>query len=167
MNKPLVGILMGSESDWPIMAETAKILEKLNVPFEVNVSSAHRSPALTREYALKAEKRGLKVIIAGAGGAAHLAGVVASETILPVIGVPMETSSLKGADSLYSTVQMPGGIPVATMAIGKAGAKNAALFAACILSLKSAVFKKRLKLYRKKLLADVIKSNQRIKKKVY
>ena len=165
MGRPLVGIIMGSESDWPVMKETAITLEKLDVPFEVRIISAHRSPSLTRDYARKAEKRGINVIIAGAGGAAHLSGVIASETVLPVIGVPMETRYLKGRDSLYSTVQMPRGVPVATMAIGKAGAINAAILSASILSIKSPVIKRKLKNYRKRLTEEVIRSDRKLRKK--
>lgn len=132
----LVGVLMGSKSDWETMAHTTKTLEELGVPHEVRVLSAHRTPDQTLEYAAKAEARGLEVIIAAAGGAAHLAGVIAAKTPLPVLGVPMESKSLKGLDSLLSMVQMPAGVPVATLAIGKPGAINAALFAAAILAAK-------------------------------
>ncbi|MFC1623752.1 5-(carboxyamino)imidazole ribonucleotide mutase [Candidatus Omnitrophota bacterium] len=132
--KALVGILMGSKSDSGVMSESENILKKHKIPYEVNVLSAHRTPDLVRKYAKSAKKRGLKVLICGAGGAAALAGVVSSYTDLPVIGVPIETKALKGLDSLLSTVQMPSGVPVASMAIGKSGAKNAAIFAARILS---------------------------------
>jgi 5-(carboxyamino)imidazole ribonucleotide mutase len=132
--KPLVGILMGSKSDWETMAHTVKTLDDLGVPHEVRVLSAHRTPDQTLEYAATAEERGLEVIIAAAGGAAHLAGIVAAKTPLPVLGVPMESKSLKGLDSLLSMVQMPAGVPVGTLAIGKPGAINAALFAAAILA---------------------------------
>lgn len=135
-NTPLVGIVMGSDSDLPIMVETTSVLKKMDIPYELTIASAHRSPQRTHEYAQKAAERGLEIIIAGAGAAAHLAGVIASETTLPVIGVPINSSALNGLDSLLSTVQMPPGVPVATMAIGKAGARNAAIFAAQILSLK-------------------------------
>ena len=138
MAKPLVGIIMGSTSDWETMQHAAAQLEALQVPFEKRVVSAHRTPALMARYAASAEKRGLKVIIAGAGGAAHLPGMTASMTALPVLGVPVESHALKGLDSLLSIVQMPGGVPVATFAIGKAGAINAALFAASILALGDA-----------------------------
>lgn len=131
---PLVGILMGSDSDLDVMIESAKTLKQLGVPYEVVVTSAHRSPERTRRYASTASKRGVKVLIVGAGGAATLAGVVAAETILPVIGIPIASSPLSGVDALHSTVQMPSGVPVATMAIGKPGAVNAALFAAQILA---------------------------------
>ena len=135
MSKPLVGILMGSDSDFPIMEETSKILEKFSVIHEVIVASAHRSPERTRKYTQGAHKRGIKVLIAGAGGAAHLAGVIAAETTLPVIGVPIDSSALNGLDALLSTTQMPGGVSVAGMAIGKAGAKTAGVLAIQILAL--------------------------------
>jgi 5-(carboxyamino)imidazole ribonucleotide mutase len=134
--KPLVGIIMGSQSDWETMQHTAAQLDELKVPYEVDVISAHRTPDLLFEYASGAVERGLEVIIAAAGGAAHLAGVTAAKTALPVLGVPMESKSLKGLDSLLSMVQMPGGVPVATLAIGKPGAVNAALFATAILGIK-------------------------------
>ncbi len=133
MKKPIVGILMGSKSDRETMDETKKILEEYKIPYEVNVLSAHRTPEVVRKYAKEAKKRGLKILICGAGGSAALAGVVSSYTDLPVIGVPIETISLKGLDSLLSTVQMPSGVPVASMAIGKSGAKNAGLFVVRIL----------------------------------
>ena len=132
-NKVLVGILMGSASDAETMAETEKILKKNKIPYEISVLSAHRNPDEVAEYAKSAKKKGIKILICGAGMAAALAGVVSSHTDLPVIGVPIETKSLNGMDSLLSTVQMPGGVPVACMAIGKAGAKNAAIFAVRIL----------------------------------
>jgi len=135
-NSPLVGIIMGSDSDLPIMEEAFQVLESFDVSYEARILSAHRSPQQTTEYAKKSVDRGLKVLIAGAGWAAHLAGVLASETILPVIGVPIASSPLQGLDALYSTVQMPPGVPVATMAIGKGGARNAALFAVQILALQ-------------------------------
>ncbi len=134
--KPLVGIVMGSSSDWPVMKNAADTLEKLGIAFEVKVISAHRTPDLLFEYAGSAQDRGLEVLIAGAGGAAHLPGVISGKTLLPVLGVPMESAYLKGMDSLLSNVQMPGGVPVGTLAIGKPGAINAALFAAAILSNK-------------------------------
>lgn len=132
---PVVLLVMGSETDLPVMQEAADILQKFNVPCEMRISSAHRSPVRTLALASEAAARGIKIIIAGAGMAAHLAGVVASKTILPVIGVPMPGGALNGVDALYATVQMPAGIPVGTMAIGKAGAKNAGLFAVQILAL--------------------------------
>ena len=134
--RPLVGIIMGSQSDWEIMRHCAAQLDELKVPHEVDVISAHRTPDLLFEYATSAKERGLEVIIAAAGGAAHLAGVTAAKTSLPVLGVPMESQSLKGMDSLLSMVQMPGGIPVGTLAIGKPGAINAALLATAILGNK-------------------------------
>ena len=134
-NTPRVLLMMGSDTDLPIMQEAADILKKFAVPYEMRIASAHRSPARAMALASEASERGVQVIIAGAGMAAHLAGVVAAHTILPVIGVPMPGGALNGVDALYATVQMPGGIPVATMAIGKAGAKNAGLFAIQILAL--------------------------------
>ncbi|MDQ0340137.1 5-(carboxyamino)imidazole ribonucleotide mutase [Caldalkalibacillus uzonensis] len=136
MEKPLVGVIMGSTSDWETMREACLILEELEISFEKRVVSAHRTPDEMFRYAEQAKARGLEVIIAGAGGAAHLPGMIASKTELPVIGVPVKTSTLNGLDSLLSIVQMPGGVPVATVAIGKAGAKNSALLAAEILGIK-------------------------------
>lgn len=133
-DKPLVGILMGSDSDYTIMVEAAQALKGFGIPYEMQVSSAHRSPERTAGYAREARQRGIRALIVGAGAAAHLAGVVAAETTLPVIGVPIDSSALKGLDALLATVQMPAGIPVATMAIGKAGARNAGIFAAQLLS---------------------------------
>ena len=144
MSETLVGIVMGSASDLPVMDEASKVLNQLGVPHEVTVLSAHRTPERTRHYASTAGQRGIKVIIAGAGGAAHLAGVIAAETILPVIGVPIDSSPLRGMDALLATVQMPGGIPVATMAIGKAGARNAGLLAAQILAIHDSALRKAL-----------------------
>ena len=143
-SQPLVGILMGSRSDWDVMRETAKTLRELGVPFEAQVASAHRTPAKVLDYCAGAEARGLRVIIAAAGGAAHLAGFAASQTHLPVLGVPMKGWALEGLDALLSTVQMPAGVPVATLAIGKAGAINAALLAASILALGDAELRERL-----------------------
>lgn len=145
---PLVGLIMGSKSDWETLSATADVLSELNIAYEVKVVSAHRTPDLLFEYASTAEKRGIEVLIAGAGGAAHLPGMTAAKTHLPVIGVPIQSHALQGLDSLLSIVQMPGGIPVATMAIGKAGAINAALFAAAILALKNPQIKKALIDYR-------------------
>jgi 5-(carboxyamino)imidazole ribonucleotide mutase len=142
MSSPQVGIIMGSTSDWTTMEHAAQTLDQLGVAYEKRVVSAHRTPELMVEYAKTAEKRGLKVIIAGAGGAAHLPGMTASLTTLPVLGVPVESQALKGMDSLLSIVQMPGGVPTATFAIGKAGAINAALFAASILAHTDAAIKK-------------------------
>lgn len=146
--QPLVSVIMGSKSDWETMAHAVEMLEKLGVPCEPRVLSAHRTPEALTAYLAEAEKRGVEVFIAAAGGAAHLAGVVAAQTILPVLGVPMESKALHGMDSLLSMVQMPAGIPVATLAIGKPGAINAALFAVAILSGKHAKYREVLKKYR-------------------
>lgn len=132
--QPLVGVIMGSQSDWETLQHTAETLQQLGVSYEVKVVSAHRTPDLLYDYATSAEKRGLQLIIAGAGGAAHLPGMVAAKTALPVLGVPIRSEALNGMDSLFSIVQMPAGVPVGTFAIGKAGAINAALFAAAILA---------------------------------
>jgi 5-(carboxyamino)imidazole ribonucleotide mutase len=148
---PLVGLIMGSQSDWPTMKPAAQILEGLEVPFESRIVSAHRTPDRLYAYAKAAAARGLKVIIAGAGGAAHLPGMVASMTTLPVLGVPIESRSLKGMDSLLSIVQMPGGVPVATFAIGESGARNAGLHAAAILALGDSRLAERLTLWRQRL----------------
>jgi 5-(carboxyamino)imidazole ribonucleotide mutase len=146
--KPLVGIIMGSKSDQPTMQHAADTLAALEIPYEMRVMSAHRTPDLTAEYAKTAEARGLEVMIAGAGGAAHLAGVVASFTILPVLGVPMQSQALNGLDSLLAIVQMPGGVPVGTLAIGKAGAINAGLLAAEILGNKYPEIRDRVRAHR-------------------
>jgi 5-(carboxyamino)imidazole ribonucleotide mutase len=148
--QPLVGIIMGSKSDWPTLAHAAQTLESLGVPFEVRVVSAHRTPDLLFEYAASAAGRGLEVIIAGAGGSAHLPGMTAAKTALPVLGVPMESRVLHGVDSLLSIVQMPAGIPVGTLAIGKAGAINAALLATAILANKHPAFREALAQFREK-----------------
>ena len=145
---PLVGILMGSTSDWETMEHAANTLRKLGVPHETRVVSAHRTPDLLFEYASTTEKRGLEVIIAGAGGAAHLPGMAASKTVLPVLGVPVESKALKGLDSLLSIAQMPGGIPVGTLAIGKAGAINSALLAAAIVGIKHPSIREALRAFR-------------------
>jgi 5-(carboxyamino)imidazole ribonucleotide mutase len=146
----VIGIVMGSTSDWDTMKAAAKMLEEFGVPYEAKAMSAHRTPDLVAEWATNAAKRGLKAIIAGAGGAAHLAGVVAAHTTLPVLGVPMPSKHLQGLDSLLSTVQMPKGIPVATFAIGEAGAANAALFAVAMLALSDKGLEKKLQEFRKK-----------------
>ena len=148
--KPQVAVIMGSKSDWETMEESTLLLTELKIPFEVKVVSAHRTPDLLFKFSETAEARGLSVIIAGAGGAAHLPGMVASKTTLPVLGVPVESKALRGLESLLSIVQMPGGVPVGTLAIGKAGAKNAALFAAEILALHDSKLRTRLKSFRKK-----------------
>ena len=146
--EPVVGIIMGSQSDWHIMKNAVDILEELGVEVETRIVSAHRTPERLYEYAKSAMDRGLKVIIAGAGGAAHLPGMAASMTILPVLGVPIESQALKGMDSLLSIVQMPGGVPVGTLAIGKAGAKNAGLLAASIIALDNATVSSALEIWR-------------------
>ena len=152
----LVGVIMGSKNDWEHMASAAEVMDQLKVPHEIRILSAHRTPDLTIEYAAGAAARGLKVIIAGAGGAAHLAGVVAAKTILPVVGVPMPTTSLNGIDSLLSIVQMPRGVPVATMAIGKAGAANAGLLAAAILALSDSELGERLTKWRAQRVQELL-----------
>ncbi len=161
-NTPLVAIVMGSQSDLDTLKEAAAALKEFGVRHEMRVISAHRTPEIAREFALSAEDRGLKVIIAGAGKAAHLAGVLASMTVLPVIGVPMTTSDLGGLDSLLSMVQMPGGIPVATVAIGKAGAKNAALLAVAILALADDELRARLAAYRERMTHEVVRADQEL-----
>ena len=162
----LVGILMGSDTDLPVMSEAGKTLEKFCIPYEMEVVSAHRTPARAHEYATSAAKRGLKVLIAAAGAAAHLAGVIAANTTLPVIGVPMGTSSLNGLDALLSTVQMPGGIPVATMAIDKAGAVNAAIFTAEILALSDPEIARRLVAHKEELARGVAEKNARLQQQL-
>jgi 5-(carboxyamino)imidazole ribonucleotide mutase len=152
----LVGIIMGSRSDWETMRHAAETLEKLAVPHEVRVVSAHRTPDLLFEYASTAESRGLEVLIAGAGGAAHLPGMTAAKTVLPVLGVPVESAVLKGVDSLLSIVQMPGGVPVGTLAVGKAGAVNAALLAAAILGAKHPEVRAALRTFRAEQTAAVL-----------
>ena len=154
-NSPKVMIMMGSDSDLPVMQETADILAQFAVPYEIRISSAHRSPVRTMSLASEAAGRGIRVIIAGAGMAAHLAGVVAAKTTLPVIGVPMPGGALNGVDALYSTVQMPAGIPVATMAIGKAGAMNAGLFCVQVLALNDEPLARALNDYRAAMDKDV------------
>ncbi|HSD75359.1 MAG TPA: 5-(carboxyamino)imidazole ribonucleotide mutase [Steroidobacteraceae bacterium] len=156
--KPLVGIIMGSASDWETMRPAAEMLERLGIAHEVRVVSAHRTPDLLFEYASSAQQRGLEVIIAGAGGAAHLPGMTASKTTLPVLGVPVQSKSLSGLDSLLSIVQMPAGVPVATLAIGTSGATNAALFAASILANKHPDIERALKNQRREQTQDVLKS---------
>ncbi len=154
-NQPKVLIMMGSDSDLPVMQEAADILAKFAVPYEIRISSAHRSPVRTMALASEAAGRGIRIIIAGAGMAAHLAGVVAAKTTLPVIGVPIPGGPLNGVDALYSTVQMPGGIPVATMAIGRAGAKNAGIFAVQILALADSLLAAALVEYRHEMDQEV------------
>ena len=163
MGKPLVGILMGSDSDLSVMEEASKVLEKFGIGHEVVVSSAHRSPERTRKYVVGASKRGIKILIAGAGAAAHLAGVVAAETTLPVIGVPIGSSALNGLDALLSTAQMPGGVSVAGMAIGKAGAKNAGILAIQILALNDKSLHKKLLKFKKDQAKAVEQKSRKLK----
>ena len=153
---PLVAVIMGSTSDWDTMCHTADVLERFNIPFEKEVVSAHRTPVWMAEFAQGAEARGIQVIVAGAGGAAHLPGMVASHTVLPVLGVPVQSASLQGLDSLLSIVQMPGGVPVGTMAIGKAGATNAGLLAAAIVSAGHPEVRERLRAWRERQTAEVL-----------
>ena len=153
---PLVGVVMGSKSDWEYMSAAAEVMTELKVPHEVRIMSAHRTPDVTLEYSASAKERGLKAIIAGAGGAAHLAGVIAAKTLLPVIGVPMPTTSLNGMDSLLSIVQMPKGVPVATMAIGKAGAANAGLFVAALIALQDTALADRLANWRAERVRELL-----------
>jgi 5-(carboxyamino)imidazole ribonucleotide mutase len=163
MSKALVSIVMGSDSDLEIMREAAKALEGFGIGYEIDVTSAHRSPERTAEYARKAADRGVRVIIAGAGGAAHLAGVIAAHTTLPVIGVPIPSTALNGLDSLLATVQMPAGIPVATVAIGAPGATNAGILAAQILGLASAAIAKKLDDHKTKLANGVEEKSKKLK----
>lgn len=162
--KPRVGIVMGSDTDLPVMTDAAQTLKEFGVLFEVEITSAHRSPARTSEYARTAIERGLKAIIVGAGGASHLAGVIAAETTLPVIGVPMATTTLAGLDALLSTVQMPAGVPVACTAIGKPGAINAALFAIEILATSDAALAKKLIEHKEKLARSVAEKSEKVKR---
>lgn len=164
--KPLVGIMMGSDNDYDIMVESAKVLKQFDVPFEMIVSSAHRTPERTVDYVRSAEDRGLKVLIAGAGAAAHLAGVVAAETMLPVIAVPIDATSMRGLDALLAMVQMPAGIPVATMAIGAAGARNAGIFSARILATEDAALNARLVEFKRDMAAGVVKKSDRVQQKI-
>lgn len=160
MGDPLVGIIMGSTSDWETMAHAARILDALEVPYEKKVVSAHRTPDLLFEYASSAEDRGLEVIIAGAGGAAHLPGMTASKTVLPVLGVPVKSRALNGVDSLLSIVQMPRGVPVGTLAIGRSGAVNAALLAAAILGAGHPEIRERLRAYRVEQTRGVLEDSE-------
>ena len=155
MTDPIVGVIMGSQSDWPTMKNATSVLNEFKIPFEVRIVSAHRTPERLFRYGNQAKARGLKVIIAGAGGAAHLPGMIASKTAIPVIGVPIKTDALSGVDSLYSIVQMPKGVPVATMAIGKNGAHNAALFAISILGIKHEEFLKSLEKKREEIALSI------------
>ena len=166
MPSPHVAILMGSDSDLPTVRETCTVLSTFGIPYEVRVLSAHRSPEELVAYVKQAEEKGVQVFVAAAGGAAHLAGVVAAHTIKPVLGIPMQTSSLNGLDSLLSTVQMPGGVPVATMAIGAAGARNAGLFAVEVLALTDEALADKLKRYRADQVDQVRQKNQRVQQEV-
>jgi phosphoribosylaminoimidazole carboxylase PurE protein len=163
---PLVGILMGSDSDLPVMQEALEVLTNFGIPAEITVASAHRSPERVSEYASNARGRGLKVLIAGAGGAAHLAGVLAAETSLPVIGVPIASSPLAGWDALLATVQMPAGVPVATMAVGKAGARNAAILAVQILAVADSKLQERLEHYKEELAEKVAEKAATLQQKL-
>jgi len=158
----LVSIVMGSDSDLPVIKETMTVLKDFGIPYEVMLTSAHRSPERTTSFARGAARRGIQVIIVGAGAAAHLAGVIASQTTLPVIGIPVDATSLAGLDALLSTVQMPGGIPVASMAIGKAGARNAAILSARILALRNKTLEKKLIAFAKKMARDIEKKQEKI-----
>lgn len=162
---PLVGILMGSESDLPVMEEAAKVLEEYGVLHEVRICSAHRTPERAAAYAREAAGRGLKVLIAGAGGAAHLAGALAAQTVLPVIGVPLDSTALQGLDSLLATVQMPAGVPVATVAVGKAGARNAALLALAILATADETLRARLEVARRAMAEKVEAADRALQEK--
>jgi len=159
----VVSVVMGSDSDLPVMEEAVKVLAEFAIPYELFLTSAHRTPERTTVFARGAANRGVKIIIVGAGAAAHLAGVIASQSMLPVIGVPIDATSLRGLDALLATVQMPGGIPVATMAIGKAGAKNAALFAARILALEDTGLQKKIQSYIRKMASDVERKHENLK----
>ena len=163
MNKILVSIVMGSDSDLEVMREAGKALDEFGIAYEMDVTSAHRSPARTAEFSRAAAGRGVRVIIAGAGGAAHLAGVIAAHTTLPVIGVPIPSTALNGLDSLLATVQMPAGIPVATVAIGKPGATNAGILAAQMIALADAEVAKKLEAYKDKLARGVEEKSKRLK----
>jgi phosphoribosylaminoimidazole carboxylase PurE protein len=160
--KPLVGIIMGSDSDLPTMQETANILKRFEIPYEIGVYSAHRSPHRTAEYVRSARDRGLKLIIAGAGSSAHLAGVTAAETTIPVIGVPIDSSPLSGFDALMSTVQMPPGVPVATMGVGKSGATNAGIFAVQVLALSDEGLMKKFSDYKEQLEKAVAEKSRKV-----
>src|SRR6202142_979528 len=162
MSNPMVSIVMGSDSDLEIMREAATALEQFGIAYEIDVTSAHRSPDRTADYARKAASRGIRVIIAGAGGAAHLAGVIAAHTTLPVIGVPIPSTPLQGMDSLLATVQMPAGIPVATVAIGKPGATNAGILAAQIIALADASIAKKLEAHKEKLAQGVEEKSKKL-----
>ena len=160
--KPLIGILMGSDSDWPLIQKTAEILRDFEVPFEVRVLSAHRTPDTAAQYAAEAESRGIQVLIAAAGGAAHLGGVIAAHTVLPVIGIPVAGGAVNGLDALLATIQMPAGVPVATVTLGSAGPVNAALFAVQILAAGNPGLRRKFHLYKAKLRLKVEEGNARV-----
>jgi phosphoribosylaminoimidazole carboxylase PurE protein len=160
--EPIISVVMGSDSDFPIMSETINILEDFGIPHEVFLTSAHRSPERTAAFAKKASQRGIKIIIVGAGAAAHLAGVIASQSLLPVIGIPIDATALGGIDALLSIAQMPGGVPVATMAVGKAGARNAALLAIRILALEDDSLQKKLRLFIQNMAREIEKKQENI-----
>ena len=162
-NNVIVSVVMGCDSDLPVMSEATKVLEDFGIGYELVLTSAHRTPLRTTKFAVSAVGRGIKVIIVGAGAAAHLAGVIAAQTSLPVIGVPIDSTSLFGLDALLSTVQMPGGVPVAAMAIGKSGAKNAALFAVRLFALEDKGIRTKLSDYKKKMSKDVQKKQENLK----
>ena len=162
MATPLVGIVMGSDSDWPLVQKACETLERFDVPYETRVISAHRTPEVALEYSQTAEERGLKVIIAAAGGAAHLGGVLAAGTVLPVIGIPIAGGALNGLDALYATVQMPSGVPVATVACGSAGPTNAALLAIQILGTADSRLREKFHAHKEELKAKVAKANEKI-----
>jgi phosphoribosylaminoimidazole carboxylase PurE protein len=163
---PLVGILMGSDNDYEVMCETAKVLKQFQVPFEMIVSSAHRTPDRTATYVRGAKERGIRVLVAGAGAAAHLAGVVAAETILPVIAVPIDATALQGLDALLAMVQMPAGIPVATMAIGQAGARNAGIFAVQMLAVTDPVLTKKLVEFKQNMARGVVEKSEKLQQRL-
>jgi len=162
LSAPIVSVVMVSDSDFPIMSETINILEDFGIPHEVFLTSAHRSPERTAAFAKKASQRGIKIIIVGAGAAAHLAGVIASQSLLPVIGIPIDATALGGIDALLSIAQMPGGVPVATMAVGKAGARNAALLAIRILALEDDSLQKKLRLFIQNMAREIEKKQENI-----
>lgn len=165
MSNPIVGIVMGSDSDWPVVEKACATLDKFGIAYETRVISAHRTPETAIEYSKSAEGRGLKVVIAAAGGAAHLAGVLASSTVLPVIGIPVAGGALNGLDSLYATVQMPGGVPVATVAVGSAGPVNAALLAVQILGTADAALREKFHAHKEEIAAKVAAADKRIQER--
>ncbi|MBO4448333.1 MAG: 5-(carboxyamino)imidazole ribonucleotide mutase [Kiritimatiellae bacterium] len=165
MSNPIVGIVMGSDSDWPVVEKACATLDKFGIAYETRVISAHRTPEAAIEYSKSAEGRGLKVVIAAAGGAAHLAGVLASSTVLPVIGIPVAGGALNGLDALYATVQMPGGVPVATVAVGSAGPVNAALLAVQILGTADAALREKFHAHKEEIAAKVAAADKRIQER--